>query len=133
MVDKQSNTSYNYYILKQKEQNMPISIIQAAIDFKPKGEMQMNTHRTYQLWEGEVLVDAYIHVGAHGYYSAAMVIGRMDSPLETRDFENYNNEFKDSGFSRAVGWVAEQLNEIATPKLFAAEAGTPHSEIIKVK
>ena len=108
---------------------MTISITQVAADFKTN----TNRFHCYTLWGGEMVVNAQMHCGLHGFYSAALVIATCDGPMEVRSFSAYDNEPKEQGFSRTAEWITIQLNELATPKLYALAAGMPHSEVVKVE
>lgn len=85
----------------------------------------------YMLWEGEMCASVYIDIGAHGFYSAAMVIQRCDDPIETRAFDGY--KFAAKGKDATFEWIAAQLNELASPKKLALELGVPNSDIVLIR
>src|SRR5579864_5793769 len=81
-------------------------------------QVQYKTRADYKLWDGEMLVTVFQHQGAHGFYSALMVIEYPDSPLETRLWDGYRVEYE--GDTRIMPtlnhmrtWIAEQLTALA--------------------
>lgn len=83
----------------------------------------------YELWDGEVVATVYRHCGAHGFWSAAIVVEQIDGPVEclTKDFYNTaihwsNKEHKDLTFEQrdkmrqaeVNTWIAEQLTKLST-------------------
>ena len=73
----------------------------------------------YTLWDGEVFVTVHQNLGAHGFYSAAMVIERCDAPIEARVWSGYVTMLpgvKKPGVSEMLTWVAEQLTELSSGK-----------------
>ena len=83
----------------------------------------------YTLWEGEVLVTVTQHLGAYGFYSAAMVVERMDSPIECMLYEGYSGDTpKHLGKLVMRNWIAAKLNMLATG---THSATGDYSEIVK--
>jgi hypothetical protein len=70
----------------------------------------------FQLWDGEMTVHAFQHIGAHGFPSAAIVITRMDDPIETRVWSGYGRYKPSEKPTEAhmSQWIADQLNRLAT-------------------
>jgi len=69
----------------------------------------------YTIWHGEVLVTVTQHLGAYGFYSAAMVVERMDGPIECMLYEGYSGDTpKHLGELVMRNWVASKLNQLAT-------------------
>lgn len=55
------------------------------------------------------------HQGAHGFYSAAMVVERMDDPIECMLYEGYSGDTpKHLGELVMRNWIAAKLNQLAT-------------------
>ncbi len=77
----------------------------------------------YSLWDGEMRVTVTQDIGAHGFFSAAMVVERCDSPMECYMYDGYDRELRSirSGGKGTVvayatmrEWVASKLNTLAT-------------------
>lgn len=90
--------------------------------------MQVQAHQIrrtprhhYELWDGEVLVTVFQSRGAHGFYSAVLVIEYCDAPLETRLWDGYiqmgPGVKKPTEDDMAV-WIADQFTELSTGKEF---------------
>lgn len=57
-------------------------------------------------------VRAFMHTGAHGCHSAAVIIFRMDDPLEVRSQSWYTAVRQPPEVM--LDWVAEQLTDLST-------------------
>lgn len=89
---------------------------QVYMDFVHSSEYEAPTgHIQYALWDGEMIVDAFIDCGAHGFYSAVIVVSRCDDPLEVRKWSGYQSGPENRPTADdAAQWVANQLNNLAT-------------------
>ncbi len=73
--------------------------------------------KRYILWDGEVVVKVTQHTGVHGFHSAAIVVERMDGPLEVYARDWYSSTY--SGMypkpsDPMLMWIAEQLTKLST-------------------
>ena len=77
----------------------------------------------YALWGGEVFVTAQQHIGAHGFFSAALVVERCDSPMECYMYDGYDTALRSKATGGTGGltahtvmkqWIASKLTELAT-------------------
>lgn len=69
-------------------------------------------------WGGEQILTVHISVGAHGFYSAAMVIEHVDSPIEVKVYnDGYQRGLSNSliGWEKCYHWLIDQLHEVITP------------------
>ena len=82
----------------------------------------------YKVWDGEVFVTVTKSCGAHGFFSAAMVVEHCDSPLECFVYDGYSSELRstqagskgpNAAYAAMQQWIAEQLTRIATGTQFA--------------
>lgn len=83
----------------------------------------------YALWGGEVFVTAQQHIGAHGFFSAALVVERCDSPMECYMYDGYDTALRSKATGGTGGltahtvmkqWIASKLTELATGTGLAA-------------
>ncbi len=75
---------------------------------------------TYKLWDGEMYATVILHVGAHGLYSAAVVVEQIDSPIQTYSFSGYRpprelswQEKMAASEKQTLEWVAETLTQLS--------------------
>lgn len=84
-------------------------------------QIQPSEIHTYTLWDGEVLATVFQHCGAYGFRSAAIVVNRMDSPLETFVWDGYK-VLSEKGIYPVQKpteqdmrqWIADRLTELST-------------------
>ncbi len=71
----------------------------------------------YELWDREVVATVTQHLGAHGYYSAAVVAVYMDSPLRVYSYDGYTPDtqgFRNERRAIMRQWIADTLKHIGT-------------------
>ncbi len=71
----------------------------------------------YELWDGEVIATVTQIIGAHGYYSAAIVVVHMDSPIDVYRYNGYTLATRGSRDVRRGTmrqWIADTLKHIGT-------------------
>jgi hypothetical protein len=78
-------------------------------------QIRKRKRHTYTLWDGEMLAHVYRHVGVYGFCSAAIVIERMDDPLEVRNYNGYQNPPKPTAHDMDF-WIAAQLTDLGAGK-----------------
>lgn len=81
-------------------------------------QIRKRKRHTYTLWHGEMLAHVYRHEGVYGFWSAVIVIERMDDPLETRTWDGYQTPPKPTEQDMDF-WIAEQLTELSQGKQLA--------------
>jgi hypothetical protein len=71
----------------------------------------------FTAWGGEQILTVHISAGAHGFYSAAMVIEHVDSPIEVKTYEGYKRGLANSvmGWEKCYHWLIDSLHEVITP------------------
>ncbi len=74
-------------------------------------QIQIKPFHTYQLWEGEMQVHVHQHMGVHRFYSAVIVVERMDSPLATFSWDGYTQPKPTELDMRT--WIAERLTGLS--------------------
>jgi len=83
----------------------------------------------YKLWDGEVEATVFRHCGAHGFWSAAIVVEYIDGPTGclTKNFYKTSISFRNKGYEDLTfgqidklrqqevdTWIAEQLTKLST-------------------
>lgn len=82
-------------------------------------QIRRKFRHTYPLWDGEMMVTVYQHQGAYRHWSAALVVERIDSPLETFTWDGYQGSSMPGGGYKPTDedmrtWIAERLTELST-------------------
>ena len=76
----------------------------------------------YILWDGEMSVTVTQHCGAHGFFSAAIVVESCDDPIKCLTYNGYKSDLRSTsaaGYTAMTGWIAVQLTLLATGTGFA--------------
>lgn len=79
-------------------------------------QVRNSVNARYVLWGGEMIVRVIQHTGVHGFHSAAVVIDRMDGPIEVRSWNGYKAEYagvSQKALKPMLEWVAEQLTGLS--------------------
>lgn len=95
---------------------------ETIFEFLEEGEAQGGRdcdRLVFELWDGEMVVDARVTGACDGSVSAAIVILQVDEPLRTGLFPNYRGKGDDpternrEAKMKACGWLADRLNQLA--------------------
>ena len=78
-------------------------------------DISWNPVARYSMWQGEQTATVTQHRGVYGFYSAVIVVEKLDSPLQCMAYDGYNGEIPQYARAQHMrNWIAEQLNILAT-------------------
>jgi hypothetical protein len=84
-------------------------------------QVRKSVNAKYLLWDGEMIVRVIQHTGAYGFHSAAVIVDRIDCPLEVTTSDWYDNKYsslehqgKEKGTQAMLEWIASELTRLST-------------------
>lgn len=93
-------------------------------------QLKRTVYTQYSLWDGEQIAHVHLNLGAHGGFSAAIVVEHMDSPMEVHKYDGYDRcwerNSRERRFNECLQWIADTLNKMAEGIEFVVG---DHSEI----